>query len=168
MEILFQNSYVRNEKIVKEMFRYLYFQRKFYKVLLILHGIVFFINLFLFLEIKDYEMLWVLSLGPLLIFFIFLCYFSQVNATLKRDREICENGVEVDILVMEDWIQTAASTGAVTKLEYNKIRSAFETKNLILLRTRANLIYTFPKDKFTVGDAEDFISFLKEKGIRVR
>ena len=41
------------------------------------------------------------------------------------------------------------------------------TKNLILLHSKAKLIYIFRKDTFTKGTKNDFIAFLKDKGVKI-
>jgi hypothetical protein len=53
-------------------------------------------------------------------------------------------------------------------MTFDKIKGAVQTKNLILLRTKANMIWIFRKDSFSVGSKEEFISFLKNKGIKVK
>ena len=76
--------------------------------------------------------------------------------------------ISVETIVTNEYIQNTASTGAVNKLEYDKIRNSVQTKNLILLRSKANLIYIFRKDTFTKGNKEDFISFLNGKGVKIK
>ena len=58
--------------------------------------------------------------------------------------------------------------GGADTVEFNKIKNAIQTKNYILLRSKANLIYIFCKDTFTVGTKEEFVSFLRAKGIKVK
>ena len=86
---------------------------------------------------------------------------------VKRDIEVHGKEISVETIVTDDFIQNKASTGAVNKLELNRIKNAAQTKNLILLRSKANLIFIFRKDTFTKGSKDDFIAFLKTKGIKV-
>lgn len=104
----------------------------------------------------------------MLFLFQLYCYFRQVNAVVKRDEEVHGNEIAVETIVTEEYIQSTAATGAVNKLGYDKIRYAVQTKNLILLRSKANLIYIFRKDTFTKGTLDDFVTFLKAKGIKVK
>ena len=87
---------------------------------------------------------------------------------VKRDSEVHGKEISVETIVTNEYIQNTASTGAVNKLEYDKIRNSVQTKNLILLRSKANLIYIFRKDTFTKGNKEDFISFLNGKGVKIK
>lgn len=48
------------------------------------------------------------------------------------------------------------------------IVKAVQTENLILLRSKANLIYIFRKDTFIKGTHEEFIMFLRGKGIKIK
>lgn len=43
-----------------------------------------------------------------------------------------------------------------------------KTKNLILLQSKASLIYIFRKDTFTKGTTDDFVIFLRSKGIKIK
>ena len=105
---------------------------------------------------------------PLFLLFQLYCYFRQVNTMVKRDSEVHGKEISVETIVTNEYIQNTASTGAVNKLEYDKIRSAVKTKNLILLRSKANLIYIFRKDTFSKGTKDEFIAFLASKGIKVK
>lgn len=166
METLFENSYVRNKELAKEIYRYFYFQRKVIVVCHVLLLLSFLVNLLTAILGETYS-LYVFIFAPLLILFRIYCYFSQVNAMVKRDQEVHGGEITVQTLVTDEYIQQTASTGSVNKLEYGKIRKAIQTKNLIILRTKANLFYIFRKDTFTLGTKDGFIAFLREKGIKV-
>ncbi|MGI6745062.1 MAG: hypothetical protein ACOX45_02610 [Acutalibacteraceae bacterium] len=43
-----------------------------------------------------------------------------------------------------------------------------QTKNLILLRSEANLVYIFCKDTFSKGTPDEFLTFLSKKGLKVK
>ncbi len=87
---------------------------------------------------------------------------------VNRDSEVHGKEISVETIVTNEYIQNTASTGAVNKLEYDKIRNSVQTKNLILLQSKANLIYIFRKDSFTKGDIESFIRFLNGKGVKIK
>ena len=167
MEILFENSYVRNKELAKEIYRYYYFQRKWLVVCYVLISFSFFANILIAIFEKTFN--WsVLVFVPLLFLFQLYCYFSQVNTMVNRDSEVHGKEISVETIVTNEYIQNTASTGAVNKLEYDKIRNSVQTKNLILLRSKANLIYIFRKDTFTKGDKESFIRFLNNKGVKIK
>ena len=167
MEILFENSYVRNKELAKEIYRYYYFQRKWLVVCYALLLLSFLSNIFISIFEKTYN--WgVFIFVPLFLFFQLYCYFRQVNTMVKRDSEVHGKEISFETIVTNEYIQNTASTGAVNKLEYDKIRNSVQTKNLILLRSKANLIYIFRKDTFTKGDKESFIRFLNNKGVKIK
>ncbi|MBR2715543.1 MAG: YcxB family protein [Ruminococcus sp.] len=70
--------------------------------------------------------------------------------------------------VTEDSVRALAPSGGTNEVAYNNVRRAIQTENLIFLQTKANLLYVFLKDGFTLGTAEEFIAFLKSKGIKVK
>ena len=167
MEILFENSYVRNKELAKEIYRYYYFQRKWLVVCYALLLLSFLGNTFISIFEKTYN--WgVFIFVPAFFLFQLFCYSRQVNSMIKRDDEVHGKEISVKTIITDEFIQNTASTGAVNKLEYDKIRNAAQTKNLILLRSKANLIYIFRKDTFTKGTKDDFIAFLKVKGVKVK
>ena len=167
MEILFENSYIRNKQLAKEIYMYYYFQRKWLVVCYALLLLAFLANILISIFEKTYN--WsIFVFVPLFFLFQFYCYFRQVNTMVNRDSEVHGKEISVETIVTNEYIQNTASTGAVNKLEYYKIRSAVQTKNLILLRSKANLIYIFRKDTFTKGNKEDFISFLNGKGVKIK
>ena len=166
MEYLFENSHVRNKALAKEIYGYLYFRRKLIVVCHILIALSLLLNVISAVLGDSYSLL-VFVFAPVLVLFRIYCYFSQVNTMVKRDRELHGEEITVQTQVTNDYIQSTVPNGAVNRLEFDKIRSAVQTKNLILLRTKANLIYIFRKDAFTVGTKNEFIAFLQTKGIRV-
>ncbi len=167
MEILFENSYIRNKQLAKEIYMYYYFQRKWLVVCYALLLLAFLANILISIFEKTYN--WsIFVFVPLFFLFQFYCYFRQVNTMVNRDSEVHGKEISVETIVTNEYIQNTASTGAVNKLEYYKIRSAVQTKNLILLRSKANLIYIFRKDTFTKGTKDELIAFLVSKGIKVK
>lgn len=167
MEILFKNSYTRNKELAKEIYRFYYFKRKWLIVCYIFFAVSFFANIISAVFYQSYNV-GVLVFVPLFVAFQFYCYFHQVNTMIKRDNEVHGKEIEVETIVTTSFIQNTASTGSVNQIEYDKIKNAIQTKNLILLRSKANLIYIFNKDTFDVGTKEEFVSFLMSKGIKVK
>lgn len=167
MEILFENSYVRNKVLAKEIYRFYYFQRKGLVICYVLLSLSLVANILISIFEKTYN--WsIFIFVPVFFLGQLYCYFRQVNAMVKRDSEVHGKEISVETIVTAEFIQNTASTGAVNKVEFNKIRNAAQTKNLILLRSKANLIYIFRKDTFAKGTKDDFIAFLNTKGIKVK
>lgn len=167
MEVLFENSYTRDRQLAKEIYRYYYFQRKWLVVCYIVFCISFIADILI--AVFDKAIIWsVLLFVPIYFLFRFYCYYRQVNTMVARDKEVHGKEITVETIVTDEYIQNTASTGAVNKVEYCKIRNAVQTENLILLLSKANLIYIFRKDTFTKGTKEEFVQFLKNKGIKIK
>lgn len=166
METLFKNEYTRDRSLVKEVYRYFYFKRKIYIFVYALLGADFIWALYL--AIFQKQNVYGLLIGtPLLMLLPSILYFVQVKTVIARDLETHGKAVSVALAVTDEFIESKASTGSY-KLDYSSIRVVLQTKTLILLRSRANLVYIFKKDSFTVGRSEDLLLFLKSKGVRVR
>lgn len=167
MEILFENTYTRNKALAKEIYRYFYFQRKILIVLYVLLGLSFLANIAQLIFSDTYN-LGVLVCVPFFFCFQAVSYFRQVATLVKRDIEVHGKEITVDTVVTDTYIQNNASTGSVNKVEYHNIRYAVQTKNCILLQSKANQIYIFHKDTFTVGSKEAFLQFLRSKNIKIK
>lgn len=93
-------------------------------------------------------------------------YLTMPNAMAKRDDEAASGGaVTVDASAGEDLLRFRVSNGAEQELPYAKMKKLAQTKHLILVSSEAKLWYIFPKDAFTKGTPEDFLAFLKTKGV---
>ena len=167
MEILFENIIERNKQMAKEIYRYFYFQRTAmaagYAVL-----ILCFISNLLRLFFEGYCSWFVMLAVPLLFLFQFYIYSKQVKTMVTRDREVFEKGIIIKNMVYEDRVQMVSSTGSDISIDFAKVTKVILTKNLILLRTKANQLIIFGKESFTVGTKEEFVRFLSSKGYKVR
>lgn len=168
MDILFENTYVRNKVLVKELYAFYFFRRP----LIIVSYIV--LALSIPLHLYNYFMSgWdaVHSLLVLLIFYFFLripLYFHQVNTVLKRDRELFDGEISISTVVTDQYLEGTGPDGAVNRLSFEKIKKAYQTKNLILLRSKSNLVFIFRKDTFTRGSVDEFKAFLRSKRIKIK
>lgn len=168
MEVLFQNTYVRNKDLAKEIYSYYFFRRPvriFCHIVLLLCILLRVYSIILFgWETIDYFVL----LYSFLFFLQIPLYYHQVNTMVKRDLELSRDEITVTTNVTEDYIENINSLGAKTQLKYENIKKCSETKNLILLFSKAKLIYIFRKDSFIHGTADEFKTFIRNKGIKVR
>ncbi len=88
---------------------------------------------------------------------------------MKRDYEISNGeGVKIQFIVDDNFIQIITSTGQEYKFEYSAIKKGIQTKNLIILYSQAKLAYIIPKKAFIKGTAEEFIKFLQTKNIIIK
>ncbi len=170
MDVLFENTHVRTKELVKEIYSYFYFRRKLSIFGWVVFGLSFVINLVcaIFGDSCSTTSTIILILAPFIAILPLYAYIRQVNIVVKRDKEVHGKEIEVTTVVTDEFIQQTASTGSINKITFDNIKVVIQTKNLILLRSKANLLYIFRKDMFIVGDESEFISFLKNKGIKVK
>ena len=168
MEILFENSYVRNKKLAKELYWYIYYQRPVHIVINIIMILCFFAQILLLIWKPYLSNIGYLMFIMLYFLLCFLRYIANVKAMIKRDKEIHGSEISVTAIVTDEYIQWTASNGSVNKLEYPNIKYAKKTKKLILLRSKAGLIYIFSRDSFSIGTEDAFLLFLKDKGIKIQ
>ncbi len=167
MNILFENSYIRNKDLAKELYGYIFFRRNYLFVAYIVLLVSFIINLILLITTGSANW-FVFVFVPFFLLLRLFTYFQSIKLMVKRDSELSGGPVEVKTIVTEEFIQHTNSTGGVNKLEYDKIKKCNQTKNLILLQSDAKLIYVFRKDAFSIGSCDAFVEFLRSKGIKVK
>ena len=172
-EILFENSHVRDKATVKEMYGYEYFKKP--RQIVIFALLAFFVILYVGFSIWEYVCfgIWSMSYWIIVLYLLvptveFLLYKVSVKTMLKRDLEMCGKEFEAKFKLTSDSIIGEGMNGGVTETGFDKIKSSVQTKNLIVLRSKANLLFVFRKDGFSIGTKEDFVDFLKNKGIKVR
>ena len=167
MNPLFENTYQRTKNIAKEMYRYFYFQRPICIFVYILASANLISTILSYILYQTYDFF---SIGVILFFFGFpaLLYTTQVRTVVARDKEAFGCEPMATITFTEETIYTTCATIKSVEYTYDKIAFARQTKNLILLKTKANLILILRKDAFTLGTKEDFIAFLKAKGLIVK
>lgn len=167
MEILFENKYVKNREWAKDVFGYINFRRP----LIIVFDIYFFLCIVLGVVdiIADKNInVYLFMLPAVWVFLQVFIYIKNVNITLKRDFEMHGKPIEVTVIVTDENITTLQSTGSEVHLNYTDVKKAFQTKKYIYLQTKANLLCSFNKDGFSIGNEEDFSNFLKNKGIKIK
>lgn len=165
MEILFENKYTRDKEWAKDVYSYIYFRRPIIIVFDVLFALYFIVGIYLIFTSSVY---WSYIFTPLVWYAltIFL-YWRNVNTVIKRDLELHGKAIEVIVTVTDDIIKQSQSTGSEYQLNYNDIKRVIKTKKYICLWSKTNMLYSFKKDSFSIGSAEDFLFFLKNKGIKV-
>ena len=73
----------------------------------------------------------------------------------------------MELTVTNDYIRMVSSAGLDRQFGYDAITGVFQTKKLIFIRSNDNLAYFIRKDSFEIGTKEDFLLFLKSKGVPV-
>lgn len=61
-----------------------------------------------------------------------------------------------------------SSIGTTYNVEYSSIKKFIATKKLVILISKAKMVYWFPIDALENAELDSFKSFLNEKGIKVK
>lgn len=169
MEIRFENRYTRDEQTAKEIYKYWYFRRPvfiaLYVILALYISACIFGLMFDFEDAREFIAPVIMAIvAPVM---MFISYRSQVSTMVKRDREMAQGGEVVCEVSVSDEEFAVTSLGSRTAINAESVKKAYVTKNYIVALTAARLMVILKKDGFTLGDAESFISFLREKGIHI-
>ena len=73
--------------------------------------------------------------------------------------------IDQHLIVTENALTGSTSTGSAD-LSFEHIKKVRQSRNLIILYTKAKQAFVFPKAAFTRGTAAEFLAFLKTKGIK--
>lgn len=167
MDVLFKNSYERNEMVVKEMYRYFYLR----KLMIFIYAVMFLALLEGIAFLIKGEIVGAYLIILVLVYFVLkiTSYFRTVKLIIRRDKEMNAGALaRIETSVMDSYVEFVGSNNSVTRLGYDKIKQAVLTKNLILLRSETKLMYVLHKDGFEIGACDDFVGFLKSKEIVVK
>ncbi len=168
MDILFENKYTRDNKWAKDVYGYLNFRRPLHIAFYVFFGLFISFHLFMFFVYGNIASLIYLIIPAFWFAFVIMMYFKNIRITMQRDMEMHGKPIEISVMVTDEIITQKQSTGSELKLNFSDIKKAVVTKNYIYLWSKTNLIYSFKKDGFIVGNAADFLTFLKSKGIKVK
>ena len=170
MDSRFENEFVRDEQTAKEVYRYWYFKKPVLVavyVVLALYAISCIIGF-----IVDFdgarEYIPIFAMICFVVALMIVSYRSQVKAMVQRDKELSHGeSLCCKISVSDEEIVLSALDNR-SPVSISNVKSAFMTKNYIVVLTKARLMFILKKNSFTLGDCDGFISFLQEKGIKVK
>ena len=167
MDVLFKNTHTRNKETAKEIYGYYFFKRAIYVFLYVIWGLALLFNIYSAIFEESYSIL-IFVCAPFVFLYPVFLYARCVNTMLSRDRELGGGYLTCETTVTDEALEMKNSLGADVTVDIGRMKSAIQTKNLILLVSDAKLIYIFDKRCFTVGTSDEFIRFLKNKGIKVK
>lgn len=165
MEALFENKFTRDAEWAKDHFGYMYIRRPLLIFMEVVAALCF---AWLVYDLIVNSVINVL----LLLYFVFwgvmpaLLYRKNSEMALKRDFEIHGRTIEVVTTVTNKGIEISQSTGALYRLSFSDMKKVVQTKKFIYLWSKTNTLYSIKKDSFSVGNTEDFLLFMRNKGIR--
>ena len=169
MNTFFQARYDNHTNYLNEIYKRLYFRSPSMIAVYVCFAIVIITNLLYFAltEEPGYFMLLGIAIFVYLFGVVFYRYKKSIKMYEDRQREI--NGdkiVEIVATADEENVCVSESDGREVKISYSDIKRVFETENTVVLHSKSNLLYIFPKASFTSGNSADFLTFLKTKGIK--
>lgn len=169
-EILFENKFVRDKAVIKEIYTHWYFKRPLMIAIFAYFGLYLVACLFamIFSPEELADLIYPIVVIIFALFMLFLVYISSVNTAAKRDSELANGGELLCTVSVTDSEITNSALESNNKVSFDNVNRAFITKNYAVVVTKARIVYIFKKDSFTIGDTESFIAFLKSKGIKVR
>lgn len=168
MDILFENSYVRNKALVKELYAFYFFRRPLIIASHILLALCIPLHLYNYFMSGWDAVHWLLVFLIIYFFLRIPLYFHQVNTVLRRDRELFDGEISISTVVTDQCLEITSPDGAINQFSLEKIIKVHQTKNLILLHSKAKLTFIIRKDAFTKGSADEFKAFLRSKGIKIK
>ena len=163
-EPLFKNSFIRDDVAIKEMYKDYFLKstrfRIIYAVCIVLQLFSISTDLGFFLTILFYN--------AIVLILVAFSYRQHVKISIARDREI-SNGEDIlmNTSVFDDRIEVDI-IDKNHKLYWDSVDYVSISENYVSIRTKARLIYMLKKDSFTLGRCDDFIEFLKSKGLKIR
>jgi hypothetical protein len=164
METLFENHYTLHKANVEEMYTNVILKRPIMYVIFAIEGacvLLNIVNVFVFGSM-DFTTT-IIAAAIAVTVFVMLKIAS--NKTVRQMCELNEGEPpEVTTEVFEDGIKVFSRRGS-NEMSWPSFKKALLTKNLILLLTKENVVFTLSKGGFTKGTYQGFCELLKGKGL---
>ena len=163
----FEITFVRDEKVASEMFRWYYYRRKKMRFLHIACSVLMAWAIAWMILFQQYEMgiFYVFAL-TMLELFLYRCYRVAVRTCLKRDLENNMGQlVTLTTIIHDDIIRTQVTAENGHDVLLNQMKWAIRTKTMVIIGSKARVLYVLPNDGFVHGTPEELIQYLREKGI---
>lgn len=168
-EPIFKNVFVRDEETLREFYKHNYLAAPLFRIIYIGYAVLLLMSLLASLLAYDLTLFAsYLFLGLVFALILFFKYSQSLKITVARDKELA-NGRDMvtEIFVFDDKIEHTA-LGNSQALGFESIKRVQQSQNYIYVISNAKLVYIFKKDSFTLGTPEEFIEFLKSKGIKIQ
>lgn len=167
MEPLFENVYVRDEAVMKEYLRRMLLLGPSAIFAYVLVGYMLVNLIVLWVWIGYFAFPYLIASAFILLLHLFI-YRRTLKLTMDREKEV--NGgepLELHTTVMENSIACRTKIDA-PEVAYSSIKKVIQTKNLIIVVTKAKLAFIMSKDGFTRGTPEALLQFFRDKGLKVK
>ena len=164
-EPIFKNVFVRDEETLREFYKHNYFASPLFRIIYIGYAVLLLMSLLVY-DLTLFASY--LFLGLIFALILFFKYSQNLKITVARDKELASGrDMVTEIFVFDDKIEHTA-LGNSQALGFESIKRVQQSKNYIYVISNAKLVYIFKKDSFTLGTPEEFIEFLKSKGIKIQ
>lgn len=165
MEAKFRCDSAYTKELVQEFYEYCCFRRPRYIVYHIIFALA--LAVWLFARLSGGSISYFIPIAVLVYYGMMLCYYyASVSLFMKRSRELTRSGVmQMKMAAYPDRMEFFNGSGEPVELPYDEVKSVFCTQNLIAVRSKASLVYMLQKSGFTLGTADGFLDFLREKGL---
>ena len=165
-DALFELEYVRRIEDLKAAYRRVFFLMT---SSVILHTMLVVMLLgYAYLGIKQQDRVYLILAGVMLLALLLRIwqYFWSMRLLERRERETF-NGKEptVHVEIFDDFIRL--KTVSETETPISSLKQAFRMKTLIVIRTKANLLFVFPVSGFKLGTPEGLLRFLAERDVKI-
>lgn len=167
-EPLFYNMFAYDKQMARELANHFLFKMKIMRIIYVIFAICIPINILSLLDNNEFDSMQQYTLALILIVLLMLpimyavIYFSCLPSSLP-DQRISTTIVGEEFIEWK-WNKYSA------RYEIKKLLICFETRNYIViipsLTSKTGII--IKKDSFTLGTSDEFIAFLKSKGVKIQ
>ena len=166
MQILFENQYTRTKKFFRETYFYDRFKKSFNIILMLFMAALLAPNLFFAVKSSWHDVISVISVGIGIAFFIiyFIAYPVRVAIAAKNEKKLNSENIYT-LSATENKIIYHAPNCPEIEISFAKIKKVSKSRNYIMLISEDDNIYAFQKDKFTKGNYDDFLKFIRSKNL---
>lgn len=167
MEAKFRCDSAYTRELIQEFYEYCCFRRPRYIVYHIIFALA--LAVWLFVRLRGGSIGYFIPIAVLVYYGLmpFSCYVF-VGVFMKHGREFSKNGViQMKMAVYPDRMEFSVGSGTTVGMPYDKVKSVFCAKNLIAVHSKTIPMYMIliQKSGFTLGTADGFLDFLREKGL---
>lgn len=164
---MFECKGIRDKKLFKEIYFHILYKSGINLVLEIICGILFVLNI-ISVFCDDEPFYFFFYCYALIIVFKIWYYNRLVGICVAREKEHSFNGpIEYTTVIYDDRIVQKSSLGSDYTMLFSNIKKVFKTSHYIVLQSAAKQMFILEKEKFNVGDSEQLILFLREKGYKI-
>lgn len=169
MEALFENQFIRNRDSYNALYTYCFFQKPIPLVILSLCGLSILLKILSLIFWWDIYIPLPAEFVPIPIAILCIRYAISVKNAVNRDQEqFGTNQLPVTTIFTDESFCCISGNVETPPVSIGQIEKVVIKKNLIFLFTKAKLCYMLDKSNFTIGSYNDFILFLRSKGLKVK